>query len=249
MAGQTWKVGELAKRTGLTVRTLHHYEEIGLLAPSERTRSGHRLYGPADVERLQKIVGLRQLGLPLEGIRAALDGGATLASVLAQQVEHMRERIALERRLCERLESVQRWLRSTGEVSVDALIESMELTMKIESHYTAEQLEYLKQRRAQLGEDRIREVEAAWPALIAAVRAEMEKGTDPSSERMQTLAQQWSGLVQEFTGSAPGIRVAAGRAFSSKVDQPGGFMGIDQALAEYVGRAMSMLKRSDQVGV
>jgi len=61
-----YTVNQLAKLAGVSVRTLHHYEEIGLLAPSERTRSGHRLYGPADVERLQKIVGLRQLGVPLE---------------------------------------------------------------------------------------------------------------------------------------------------------------------------------------
>ena len=47
------KVGELTKRTGLTVRTLHHYDEIGLLAPAERTSSGHRLYGETELRRLQ----------------------------------------------------------------------------------------------------------------------------------------------------------------------------------------------------
>jgi hypothetical protein len=81
-------------------------------------------------------------------------------------------------------------------------------------------------------------VEQAWPKLIAAVRAEFEEGTDPASERMRALAREWSGLVQEFTGGDPGVRAAAGRAFSSKIDEPGGFMGIDQELAEYVGKAM-----------
>jgi DNA-binding transcriptional MerR regulator len=50
-----WRVGELARRTGLTVRALHHYDEIGLLRPSLRTPSGHRLYAGADVSRLQQI--------------------------------------------------------------------------------------------------------------------------------------------------------------------------------------------------
>jgi len=235
---RTWKVGELAKRTGLTVRTLHHYEEIGLLSPSQRTRTGHRRYGAADVERLQKIVSLRQLGLALDQVREALDGGATLESVITDQLAHIRKRMVLEQELCERLEGVQRWLRSTGAVSVDALMESMELSMQIENHYTPEQLEYLKRRREQLGEDRIREVEAAWPRLIAAVRAEFEKGTEPSSERMRSLAKEWSGRVREFTGEDAGVGAAAGRAFTSKIDQPGGFMGIDAALAEYVGQAM-----------
>jgi MerR HTH family regulatory protein len=69
----TWKVGELAGRTGLSVRALHHYEEIGLLVPSGRTRAGHRLYAEAEVLRLQQIVSLRALGFSLAEIRGCLD--------------------------------------------------------------------------------------------------------------------------------------------------------------------------------
>jgi DNA-binding transcriptional MerR regulator len=68
----TMKVGTLAKRTGLTVRTLHHYDEIGLLSPSHRTQSGHRLYGEEEFSRLQQIASLKHLGLPLEEIRECL---------------------------------------------------------------------------------------------------------------------------------------------------------------------------------
>src|SRR5688572_33314365 len=67
------KVGELAKRTGLTIRTLHHYDEIGLLKPSLHTESGHRLYTAADVARLQQVISLRQLGFSLEDVGACLD--------------------------------------------------------------------------------------------------------------------------------------------------------------------------------
>ena len=62
------KVGELAQRSGLTVRTLHHYDAIGLLAPSGRSESGYRLYSPADVQRLHGIQALRHMGLPLAHI-------------------------------------------------------------------------------------------------------------------------------------------------------------------------------------
>src|SRR5438477_12420865 len=72
MPEQLWKVGDLAKRTGLTVRTLHHYDAIGLLLPSGRTGSnhgsGHRLYTAADVARLQQILSLKMLGFGLEQI-------------------------------------------------------------------------------------------------------------------------------------------------------------------------------------
>ena len=61
------KVGELARRTGLTVRTLHHYDEIGLLRPSLHTDSGHRLYTGRDVARLQQVLSLRAARLFARG--------------------------------------------------------------------------------------------------------------------------------------------------------------------------------------
>ena len=69
----TMKVGTLARKTGLTVRTLHYYDEIGLLSPSRRSEAGYRLYGADDVARLQQIMSLRQLGFSLEDIQALLD--------------------------------------------------------------------------------------------------------------------------------------------------------------------------------
>src|SRR5262245_49006319 len=76
MPARCWKVGELATRTGLTVRTLHHYDAIGLLSPSGRTdsnhRSGHRLYTAADLARLHQILCLKQLGFGLEKIKEAM---------------------------------------------------------------------------------------------------------------------------------------------------------------------------------
>ena len=71
LSQRLWKVGELAERTGLTVRTLHHYDAIGLLSPSGRTGSnhgsGHRLYTAADVARLQQILSLKMLGFSIAG--------------------------------------------------------------------------------------------------------------------------------------------------------------------------------------
>ncbi len=67
------KVGDLAAAAGLTVRALHHYEEIGLLAPSGRTAAGYRLYGADSVERLYRINRMRRLGLSLDQIGRVLD--------------------------------------------------------------------------------------------------------------------------------------------------------------------------------
>ena len=64
----SFKVGDVARRTGLTVRTLHHYDRLGLLRPSARTSGGHRVYTVRDLTRLQQVVSLRQLGFSLADI-------------------------------------------------------------------------------------------------------------------------------------------------------------------------------------
>ena len=71
MSDGPMKVGKLAKQTGVSIRTLHHYDEIGLLKPSHRTEAGHRLYTPGDIARLQQIKSLQHLGFSL-GVGQAL---------------------------------------------------------------------------------------------------------------------------------------------------------------------------------
>lgn len=103
-AESTHRIGELAESSGVTVRTLHYYEEIGLLMPRERTEAGHRLYGPAEVERLYRICLLKQLGMPLDGVRASLDrGGAAIGDVIQEHLADLDVRLEAENRLRARL--------------------------------------------------------------------------------------------------------------------------------------------------
>src|SRR6185436_18125972 len=103
---RTWKVGELARQTGSSVRTLHYYEEIGLLVPAARTASGHRLYTAQEVMRLQQIKSLQHLGLALGEIRGLLLGRAGLepGEVVRKHLSHLREQMKLQKSLCKRLE-------------------------------------------------------------------------------------------------------------------------------------------------
>jgi MerR family transcriptional regulator, thiopeptide resistance regulator len=72
-AGKRYTVGELADVAGVSVRTLHHYDEVGLLSPSDRSRAGYRRYAEKDLARLQRILGYRALGFDLTSIRTILD--------------------------------------------------------------------------------------------------------------------------------------------------------------------------------
>ena len=81
----TWTVGQVADLLGVTVRTLHHYDEIGLLSPRERSRAGYRLYTDEDLTRLQQVVVYRRLEMPLDEIATLLDGGEDAADHLRRQ--------------------------------------------------------------------------------------------------------------------------------------------------------------------
>ena len=85
MAAMERTVGQVAEEFGVTVRTLHHYDDIGLVVPSERSLAGYRLYTDADVQRLSQVVLYRRIGLPLEQIREVLDGGDIVEHLRRQQ--------------------------------------------------------------------------------------------------------------------------------------------------------------------
>ncbi|NNE13029.1 MAG: MerR family transcriptional regulator, partial [Ilumatobacter sp.] len=103
MSERARRIGEIAAATGMTVRTLHYYEEIGLIEPTERTGAGHRLYGPAALEQLYRIAELRRLGLPLDGIRAALERRDDIVEVLRSHLADLDEQLATTHRLHGRL--------------------------------------------------------------------------------------------------------------------------------------------------
>jgi DNA-binding transcriptional MerR regulator len=87
-----YTVGELSRLTGITVRALHHYDEIGLCRPSARSAAGYRLYNDDDVLRVQQVLLFRELGLPLPEIGAAIDAAASRADLLRRHRETLIEK-------------------------------------------------------------------------------------------------------------------------------------------------------------
>jgi DNA-binding transcriptional MerR regulator len=231
-----WKIGELAKRTGVSIRTLHHYDEIGLLSPSHRTESGHRLYGREEVVRLQQILSLRQTGFSLEEIRQMLARREFSAHrIIERHIVRLRQQIAAQEDLCVRLEAIAaRYDSATAE----EFIQAIEVMTMFEKYYTKEQLETLRQRAEQLGDAHIKEVEQEWPRLIADVRAEMQKGTDPKDSRMQALAKRWMELVHEFTGGDPGITQSLANAYKGEPELATQ-QQLDGEIFSYVRKALA----------
>jgi MerR family transcriptional regulator, thiopeptide resistance regulator len=238
---QPMKVGEISKRTGLSVRTLHYYDEIGLLRPSKLTTSRHRVYGAAELARLQQIKSLRQLGFSLDEIRDCL-GSPELSPrrVLELHVKRIRAHIEEQQRLAALLETLAVSFDRGSMASIEDLIAAIESIANIEHSFTVDELRELKERGAALGPERIRAAEQEWPRLIANVGAEMARGTEPGSDRMRPLARRWRELVREFTGGNPAIERKVRAAYVAEPSRMAN-NGLDPTIFTYVNRAIRAL--------
>lgn len=182
------KVGELAKHTGLTVRALHHYDEIGLLRPSGRSESGYRLYSREDVARLHGIQALRQLGLALGDIAAMLDeGGTPPGLIIEQQIRALDREIARSTELRDHLDLLQHQLAKGDEPDMAAWLDTLGLMKTYGKYFTAAEL------KAIFANWNL--IEAEWDPLIKEVRAVMDQGLAPDSAQVQLFAQRWMGLM------------------------------------------------------
>jgi DNA-binding transcriptional MerR regulator len=226
-------VGELASASGLTVRTLHHWDEIGLLRPAERSGAGHRRYCAEDVERLYRIVALRRLGLSLDQVAGALDAeGPDLRVAVASHLTRVRTELA-------RLGRLERILEALVEPSTDLMIEAIEVMTMSEQYYTPEQLAQLEERRKGLGEAGMAKAQQDWADLIAEMDAERAAGTDPSDPKVQALADRWQDLINQFTGGDPGITASLKRMYDEQGAPKASRGAMSPELSEYVQRVMA----------
>jgi DNA-binding transcriptional MerR regulator len=235
------KVGELARRTRLTIRTLHHYDEIGLLRPSLHTECGHRLYTAGDVARLQQVLSLRQLGFSLEEIRDCLNRpDFSPVELIERHLARLREQVELQRKLCQRLEAIAAGLRTAGEVSAEQFLQTIEVMTMIESYYTPEQMESFRKRSAEAaaaGVDLTQQGTAAWQELLAQLKVEMDSGTDPADPKVQALEKRRQALVNAFSGGDKAIEENLKRMWTEQGDKLCAQFGIDPKLMAYLGKA------------
>ncbi|MGO9022574.1 MAG: SAM-dependent methyltransferase [Syntrophobacteraceae bacterium] len=197
------KIGELAKRAGLTVRALHHYDHIGLLSPSSRSDSGFRLYNQADVSRLHRIQALKQFGWSLSEIRAFLaePGGATLIEIITQQMNVLDEQVQRALTLRDRLFWLRERIAKGEETGLTDWLTILEMMTMYEKHLSKEELNtlYSNQATGNLDEE--------WSRLVPIVQDSMDRGISPESREAQELAWRWMRLLRDTTGNDPGLAI------------------------------------------
>ena len=221
-SGQLYKTGQLATATGLTVRTLHHYDHVGLLRPSGRSTAGHRLYDENDVQRLYQVLALRQVGLALEDIADVLDGAASLEQLLTRHAAYVDRQLETMRTLRAQLAAIRSNMRRADAVDVTDFVELIRRVIvvdeTVQQYFSQEQLDRLAERRERGGEQAIADVQQRWQSLIPRVQQAIAAGTDPTSPQAQDMAREWMELLERFHGGDEGLRDSLYRMQAENAD-------------------------------
>jgi len=233
------RIGELAKRSGVSAKALRLYEQRGLIRPSTHSAAGYRLYGPEVLQRLIRVLVLKRSGFSLAEISRLLgrDPGFA-ATVLSTRIQLLERDLADKQQALVALRAVARRMGSASNLTTDELLESITMTNKLEVNFTAAEREALRQRAEQLGSHGMEEAQNAWPELIAQVRSAMNNGTAPEHASVQEMARRWYMLVQAFTGGDAGITRKLGEAYSNQ-PQAMAAQGLDPTMFAYIGKAMA----------
>ena len=190
-------VGQMAQVAGVTVRTLHHYDALGLLTPGARSTAGYRLYEDADCERLQEILFYRELGFGLEGINEILrDPEYDRADALRQQRDLL---VVRKDRLQTMIGAVQTALDAHEKGIVMTKEEMFEVfgdfdpkahEAEVEERWAGPALEQLKRRTRKYGKDQWKEAMAQGESITAELAERLRAGDAPDDVAAMDLAEQ-----------------------------------------------------------
>jgi MerR family transcriptional regulator, thiopeptide resistance regulator len=221
---KSYRVHEFAELAGVTVKTLHHYDRLGLLKPS-RTRAGYRVYTTTHLARLEQIITLKSLGIPLKQIRAILDRDPLpLRATFRQQRDVLEEKRrtldraiealqqaeqAIERASASEPEILQQVIRAMNMHDVDAM----------RKYYSDEAWEQWKHYYNDWPS-------SEWRALYRDVTAALDE--DPAGTRAQALADRWMSLAQSQPAGA--IRTGLFKAWADREHWPA---ALKRRIAEF----------------
>ena len=224
---RTYQPHEFAKRAGVTIRALHHYDRLGLLKPSGRTAAGYRLYTDRDLVRLEQIVALKFIGFPLSQIRDVLNRkDLDVTAMLRQQrriIAEKRDHLDRAIRAIERAEQAVSSGEQTDWEPFPKIIEVIQMQTKkdwMKKYYTEEQLDDMRKRWTP---ELQAESERGWAELIRDTEAAIARGEAPDSEAGQKLAERRQKLLNMFTGGDAGIMDNLQRLYADKANWPATF--------------------------
>src|SRR3954471_19038793 len=215
-AMSTYRVQQFAARAGVTVKTLHHYDRLGLLRP-HRTAAGYRVYTDADLKRLAQITALKLVGIPLKQIAPLLRGAEAVEDVLRWQRDLLKLKHQGLDRAIEAIDEAGRRRQAGGATDADILRTLIEA---IEMQNNEEGLRVFFDDAVWVGWGA---EHPAWPGpewhgLLGDVERALDR--DPADPEAQALLARWNALVETDIGSNPGVRRAFTKAWHNWATKP-----------------------------
>ncbi|KQO25313.1 MerR family transcriptional regulator [Acidovorax sp. Leaf76] len=227
------KVGDLARRTGLTVRTLHHYDEIGLLKPSGRSDAGYRLYSQADVQRLHGIQTMRQMGLPLSDIGDLLVGDTMAPErIIGQQIRALDQQISQATELRGRLTMLRDGLMAGAEPDMGNWLEALALMTTYGKYFSSAELKQIFTKWSL--------IEADWLVVKDLVQSAMDRRLPPDAPEVQALAYRWMALMLHWMGGDMDLLERWGHMFRTEPTTHGRNHAPPGEMIEYVEVAIKL---------
>jgi len=224
---RTYLAQEFAKRAGVTIRALHHYDRLGLLKPSGRTNAGYRVYSDRDFARLEQIVALKFIGFPLYQIRDILRRkDADLDAALRRQHRILAEKREHLERAMQAIERAEQVVAAGGKPDWEPFRKVIEV-IQMQTRKGWMKNYYSEEQRANLGRRWSPEVQAeserGWADLVRDTEAAISRGEQPSGETGLTLARRRQALLAMFTGGDPGIERSLKNLYADEANWPASF--------------------------
>jgi len=221
---ELYRAKEFAGLAGVTVRALHHYDRLGILRPKQRSDAGYRLYSARDFARLEQIVVLKFLGIPLKQMSRLLEPDANLSEVLQKQREVLfARRLQLDRAI-RAISNAESSLRSRNEPDwklFQLIVKELEMQKSIEwkgKYFSDEAKAKVAARRSQLSAEVLEKANRDWAKLHADIEASL--GEDPAGPKGQALVARWKKLVDDFTGGDAEILEGLKRMMADRANWP-----------------------------
>jgi MerR family transcriptional regulator, thiopeptide resistance regulator len=241
-----YRVQEFARLAGVTVRALHHYDRVGLLKPSGRSGSGYRLYRDSDLARLEQIVVLKFLGLPLREIARLLKRESPLPDALRRQQQVLTEKrrqLDVAIHAIARAEQSARSTRGPDWDLFKTIVREIEMQNNTEwskKYYSDGAQAKVEERKTLWNPEMQAQVTKQWTELVADVEAAL--GESPAGATAQALAARWRTLVEGFTGGDREIQAGLNAMWADKANWPAHErerFHIDPRVQEFIVRAMN----------
>ncbi|MBS0288392.1 MAG: MerR family transcriptional regulator [Proteobacteria bacterium] len=243
------KIGDLAKQTGLTVRALRHYDEIGLLSPSLRTLSDHRLYSEKDVQKLQEIMLLQLMGFSLAEIKICLEKKEFPFQDMAKaHLQRIQIAMQSQQALCNRIEAIIEALNHQPAESIDYAIECIKAIVMYEKYYTPAQIETLKKRQNALSKEEMENYQAEWEAVFKEFAEVFNAGFPVTHKDAVALGKRANALILAFTGGDPEMEKSLQNMYATEGGHnvlSGHGMNISAELFQFIAKAMGEAKKSN----